>query len=424
VPYSAFFISRYLGVQLHLLTSWIAIQLAQVIKTCNLLITRLVITLSIFINTLLKPVYFVATMTSNLAALVYQSIIQGTQILIQQFKLLPRILAAQIITSQRSIQKYALFATVLYTALTIFTTYHTAIIHPSFEEISRHAPLYPHAIPVDVGFELQSLTPTNALAKGDFGSVNVEGILSYSYDAGSESAHDLDALSLKGCESASLKKISSHINQHQVVTTKQFLTARLRTTPSDSARFPFAPVKSTLTIQNDNLSAKNIMYQGTYTALSLSHNIQDLAGIHLEASTEKKLGYGNRKVTPEINIIFEHKGIATYTILMLYTIILALAFIAIGSLMIPVSRRRIWASLLSLSGLGLTWLASYLQHLIPLMNHLGITLLVCIALSLITLSINLSHRSNEEISHFPGQTRWIFTLLSTLCLFLTLLISL
>jgi len=424
MPYGAFRVSQYLGARLQDGANWIALQLARAIKTFYKVLSAAYLQMVVVTNIILSPFHWAVSKTIEISNKLYNATLNTATQLLLVAQQIPNKVNVAILRSQRTIQKYALLAIMIYSGLTVFTTYHTAIINPSFEEIVHQKPLYPHATPIDIGFELKSLLPASTQYRGDFGGVTVEGILSYSYHAGSESSHDLDAISIRGSENHSIKKISSHINQNQIITTKQLIKAQLRTTPSDSTRFPFAPVKSTLTIQNDNLSAKNIQYQGTHTALSLSHEVQGLANIHIDTSTDKQFGYGNRKIIPEINIIFEHKGIATYTIIILYLLILGLTFLAIASFMINSYQYRLFSCLGALSGLSITWLVSYLQQLIPLMNHLGITLLVCMAITLIVLSITLSQNQTERQSPFAGQTRWMLGLLGILALFLTLLISL
>jgi len=425
VPYSVFVLSRTIASLLQRLTTACAIILAQIITKIyrvaafcqNMLLQIIVI--------ILTPIRATINFIKELSQRITVSTTSGIALTGEYILSLPAKIQLLLLFFRFSIQKYSILCTTIYLALTVFTTYHTNIIHPIFDEEVKHAAVHPHAIAVDTGFELQSLKPVRAEERGDYGNVAVEGIVSYSYHAGTESAADMDAVSIKNASPHTVvKKLDSHINQNRIVKTRMYIKTVLSTMPSKSPRFPFAPVKSTMTLQNNSLSSKDIYYKGAYTSLALNNEISGLAQIHLEPSNTNAIGYGERRSVPEINITFEHKGIATYTILLLYTIILGLTLLSIASLMISTSKLSVILNAASLLGIGIMWLTSYLQQLIPIMNHLLLTLLICFAIGLLSFSLNLSNQSkNNETADFKGQTRWIIALLSILSLFLTLLIS-
>ncbi len=425
IPYSVFIFSRKVALLLQQLTTACAIILARIItriSSMHALLQNTFIQIITLVATPIRAIInFITIISARTAITVNNAFALSAAYIIS----LPEKTYELLLASRLSIQKYSLLGTAIYLALTIFTTYHTNIVHPIFDEEVKHAGVHPHAIAVDTGFELQSLKPTKTEDHSDYGNVAVEGILSYSYYAGTESAADMDAISIKNASPYTIiKKLDSHINQNKIVKTRMYVKTILSTMPSKSPRFPFAPVKSTMTLQNNNLSSKDIYYKGSYTSLALNNQVSGLAQIHLEASSTHAIGYGERRSVPEINITFEHKGIATYTILILYTIILGLTLMSVASLMISTSKLSIILNASSILGIGIIWLMALIQNLIPIMNHLLLTLLICFSIGLLSFSLNLSNQSkNNDTADFKGQTRWIITLLSMLSLFLTLLIS-
>ena len=334
------------------------------------------------------------------------------------FACLKRTLAAAE-NNRKGIQQYALLGSLLYVVLVLVTTY---ITPPSDRGIMGQLEIGTHqgttqALPVNTSFELQNIS----YAKGTFGTVSIKGILSYSYEAGLESARNVDNITIEKAEKFTIKKLGSHMNHKHIVTTRFLVTATLGISASTSAAFPFAPTESMFVIKNNALSTNEMFYLPVSTSFSTEFNGPSQTKIHFKQPAS------STQVTksPKASIVLEHSGVPAYTLFTLYTLIMCLTFMALMSLggLLP-QTIRLAVSAFATTGLGIMWILSHLLGLLPTINHLFLTLLMCLAISLLCLGFNAKYVTENETRPEAAKTRWMLGLLTLLAVFFTLLIGL
>jgi|GEM_PF-5044786 len=318
-----------------------------------------------------------------------------------------------------SIQQYSLIGTSLYIALVLVTTY---ITPPSDQKLFNQIGIeqyhaFPRALPINTTFELQSISHS----KGTFGSVTIKGILNYSYEAGLEAAKNIDNISIEKAETFTLKKLSSHINNRHIITTRYLITATLGIQASTSAAFPFAPTESTLVIKNNALTTHEAFYLPVASSFGTEFSTQHPTKIHMKQNaaspTETK--------SPKLIITLEHTGVPAYTLLTLYVLIICMTLMALMSLgaLLP-QTIRLAVSGVATTGLSILWILSHVLGLLPTINHLLLTLLMCLAVSLVCVGFNAKYVTQKETGPETGKTRWTLGLLLLLAVFFTLLIGL
>lgn len=316
------------------------------------------------------------------------------------------------------IQEYAFIGTVLYVALVILTTFITPFqeetTYPLFgTQKTTEIVQYNRTLPVHVSFELQSLTqPSTTL-----GDVTVKGILSYNYETGLESARHIDNITIEKVQSYTLKKIGSQMDRRHGITTQFLLTAVLKTTASNAASFPFAPTESSFVLKNNTLSTKEIHYEPAGTCVALKNEMSRLSKINMRPA-------GKQTNSPKLTITFEHAGLSPLVILVLYALIILSVLAAIASLALLPQAIGVSVSGISTLVLGICWIGCYFFGMLPAINHLMLTLLLCFALSILCFGLNAKHIHNLEAGQPSGRTRWTLCLLGILAAFLTAFIGL
>jgi hypothetical protein len=312
----------------------------------------------------------------------------------------------------------------------LFSTHNVNYSKPSAELITPKHTVHTHATPVTVDLEVHNLQPSSE----GFGCISIEGVLSYSYNTGTEPAKAIDDFTITNARQYSLKKLSSSVNHERVTTTRYALAATLSPHSSTAATFPFSGSQSYFVMHNNSLSAREIHYQGTQRTLTAeSGRNLGLQKILMEPGENKLLARSEHASMPELTITLEYQRWSPYILFGLYLALFMMIFLSIASLRISEQGAR-----LSLSGItfclqGLIWLGCYLVGMLITVNHLMITLLIGLALNTLVIALNTSARNTQSAENsnplyaegqFEGQTRWIFILLSMLAITLTMLIRL
>jgi hypothetical protein len=328
------------------------------------------------------------------------------------------------------LQTYAFLGTSIYLGLVLFSTHNVNYSKPSAELITPKHTVHTHATPVTVDLEVHNLQPSSE----GFGCISIEGVLSYSYNTGTEPAKAIDDFTITNARQYSLKKLSSSVNHERVTTTRYALAATLSPHSSTAATFPFSGSQSYFVMHNNSLSAREIHYQGTQRTLTAeSGRNLGLQKILMEPGENKLLARSEHASMPELTITLEYQRWSPYILFGLYLALFMMIFLSIASLRISEQGAR-----LSLSGItfclqGLIWLGCYLVGMLITVNHLMITLLIGLALNTLVIALNTSARNTQSAENsnplyaegqFEGQTRWIFILLSMLAITLTMLIRL
>lgn len=354
-------------------------------------------------------------LVKNIILLPFRALVLGKQYTVNTFNTSTPIAAS----TKVGIQQYALFGSLLYCLLVLVTTY---ITPPSNQ--GSHNPAYTaqnqashNALPVQASFELQSIS----LAKGTFGTATIKGILTYSYEAGLESARNIDNITIEKALKFNLKKLGSSMNHYHVVTTRFLLTATLGIAASSSPAFPFAPTESAFVIKNNALTTQDMYYQPIASSFGTEFEMPITTKINLKQNAATTTS----TKSPKLTITLEHSGVPAYALLILYVLILGFVFMALTALgsLLPQSV-RLSASCIASAGLSILWVLSHFFGLLPTINHLFLTLLMCLALSLVSVGFNASLLTSPQLSSENGKTRWTLGLLALLALFLTLLIKL
>lgn len=318
-----------------------------------------------------------------------------------------------------TIQKYAITGTLLYSIIVLLTTYITP--PKSTDDIHQfkyiNSAEFSHSLPINTSFELQNIS----YEKGTFGTVSIKGILSYSYEAGLESARNIDNITVEKAEKFSLKKLGSNMNHKHIVTTRFLLTATLDISAPKSPAFPFAPTESMFIIKNKALSNNEMVYIPTSNSFGTEFNGADKIKIRFKQAAKSPALSKN----PKISIVLEHTGVPTYRLFTLYSVILFLTFMALTSLGGALPQTvRLAVSAVGTAGLTITWIGSLILGLLPTINHLLLTLLMCFAVSLLCVGFNAQYVAQKETRPEAGKTRWLLGLLTLLAVFFTLLIGL
>ena len=337
---------------------------------------------------------------------------------------------ATIYAQRSAIQNHAFLGTSIYLMIVLFATYNTHHNAPISNIAQTQKNIHVHAIPVNVDIEIHKLQPS----KEGFGCIDIEGILTYFYNTGTEPAHSIDNFTIKNAVHHSIKKLGSTVDSNHITTTRHAITATLSPALSNASTFPFSGSQSSFTIQNHSLSSREIHYAAPHKFLSSGNGtLLGLQKILMEPGESSLHARSESALMPELTITLEYQRWESYVILGLYIMLFAIIVLAIASILIPAQSIRLTVSGASFCILGIAWVACYFAGMLTNINHLMITLLLGLALSAIIVALNASNsaqslmpQDNEYYQNGKreGQTRWILLLLSTLALVLTMLIKL
>lgn len=335
-----------------------------------------------------------------------------------------------IVFEQRSsIQMYAFLGTGIYLLLVLFSTYSSNYSKPSSQRIKAKHTIHSHATPVTVDLEVHKLQS----AADGFGCITIEGILSYSYNTGTEPATAVDDFTVKNAKHYVLKKLGSSVSHAHVTTTRHLLTTTLEPNPRTAITFPFSGAQSNFVIQNNSLSSREIHYQGALRSLTAESNHLGLQKILMEPGENRTHARSSSALIPELTITLEYQRWSPLMLFGLYILLFALMLLSIATLLIAQRSARLTVSGITFCMLGAAWIGCYLAEMLTTINHLMITLLLGLALSTIIIALNASaFKSMEALQNnplyghgqFAGQTRWVLILLSMLAITFTMLIRL